>query len=75
VQTEWPDRFGDRTELGSEELARRFDDGQRIDTDAFSRFTPDSCHCQAPYSFVSAALAATGDPPNRDRQHPERATD
>jgi hypothetical protein len=74
VQTEWPDRFADRTELCSEELARRFDDGQRIDTDAFSRFTPDSCHCQVPYSFVSAALVAAGDSPE-PRQGAPRARD
>ena len=63
VQTVYDNRAGAEVELSAHELARRFDSGLRIDTDAFADFTPNSCHCDVPFSFVQAAV---DDPPGSD---------
>ena len=62
VQAEFDNRAGAAAELSAPALARRFDDGLRIDTERFAGFTPDACHCELPYSFVPAAPDAPPPP-------------
>lgn len=71
VQTVFDNRAGEEIELSPLELALRFDSGLRIDTSAFAGFTPNACHCDVPFSFITAeADCAPGadscDPCNSD---------
>ena len=52
VQAVFDNRAGADQELTAEELARRFDQGERIDTGALSGFVPDACHGDVPFSFT-----------------------
>lgn len=57
VQTVYDNRAGARAELSAAELAKRFDEGLRIDTGAFAGFVPDACHCDVPFSFIPRETA------------------
>ena len=52
VQTVCENRAGEEKEQSPRELARLFDSGLRIDTGAFTGFTPNACHCDVPFSFI-----------------------
>ena len=52
VQAVFDNRAGDDGTLTAEELARRFDEGHRIDTEALSGYVPDACHGDVPFAFT-----------------------
>jgi hypothetical protein len=52
VQQLHQNRAGVSVRYMVEELAKRFDDGQRIRVDAFNNFTPTSCHQEVEFVFV-----------------------
>ena len=52
VQAVYNNRSGKEIALSPHELAMRFDRGERIDTQAFRRFTPNACHCAVPFAFT-----------------------
>ena len=54
VQAVFDNRAGADQELTAEELARRFDEGCRIDTAALSGFVPEACHGDVPFSFTQS---------------------
>jgi hypothetical protein len=64
VQAVYDNRAGQETDLSAAELAKRFAAGLRIDTRAFSGFTPDACHCDVPFSFIPEEAATAGRAPH-----------
>ena len=44
VQTVWPNRAGEEPEYAVTELARKFDQGLRIDVRRYDGFVPNACH-------------------------------
>ena len=65
VQTVFGNRAGTDARLSPGELSRLFDRGLRIDTSAFAGFTPGSCQCEAPFSFVRRESGAGGHDPRQ----------
>jgi hypothetical protein len=53
VQDAYPNRVGESGKLTAAELARRFDEGLRIEVEALDDFVPDACHCEVPLRFVA----------------------
>jgi hypothetical protein len=52
VQTFHPNRVGESQPYAIDELAARFDKGERIDVESYSGFTPNACHQEVELKFT-----------------------
>lgn len=55
VQSVYDNKAGDQPENSTDALARRFDEGYRIDVDAYRGLVPTACHQEVEFSFSSEA--------------------
>ncbi|MBF0227514.1 MAG: glycosyltransferase [Desulfobacterales bacterium] len=53
VQTDWKNKVGNKSEYSSEALAKKYNDGWRINIDNYKGFIPISCHQELPLYFYS----------------------
>jgi GT2 family glycosyltransferase/Flp pilus assembly protein TadD len=52
VQTDWVNRASGKVEYGSENLAKLFSDGARIDISTYENFIPNACHQEVEFQFI-----------------------